>query len=361
MRIDRCSFHSALKELSRIIDQSTPLPILKSVALDARRGTLVMKATDLKRCLVCRLPADGKLTTCLPAKSLSSLTKPEGKKPSGNLEIEQVSENQVSLKVDGLETRIFSSDPADFPAGIEVLVDQDWQLVVLLPSKEFGESLDHVLPAASSDETSPNLCAVFLSERKMIATNGRRLHMVTDLRYPVADPLLVPADSAATVRRLLPHGDPVVITRAGNVARFRMGPMWQLDTALIESKFQNYRQFVPSYHEQPVHLTVNKRALIKALDRLGCLSTGNTVKMRVNGAIVLSVVDPDLGEVEVAVSTIASNHIGRDIVMGFNSAYLRDGLRKADTTIELSFGSPLAPMRMDLDEVRTAVIAPVQV
>jgi DNA polymerase III sliding clamp (beta) subunit (PCNA family) len=92
------------------------------------------------------------------------------------------------------------------------------------------------------------------------------------------------------------------------------------------------------------------------------VSKNGSVKLRVNGAITMSAEDPDLGEAEVVVPSIESNHEGKDLVVGFNSAYLRDALAAKDSdTFEVGFSGAVGPARIEAGGGRMAVVLPMRV
>jgi DNA polymerase-3 subunit beta len=352
MRVDRRALHSALRQLSRVAGSKSALPVLAHVLLRAGNGTLTLRTTDLTQTLTCTLPAEGELDTCLPAKLLANMVKPEAKTTAGDAILEPA-DNMVTVQLDDGITRLTALDPTLFPAGSE----REWNLLGVWPTPPLRESLSYVLPAASSDSSRPHLCAVFLSGNMMVTTDGHRMHLAP-LPAPLETSLLVPTTSAATILHIAGAGEQVVLATSGNRLRVGIGP-YQLETKLVDATFPPHEHVVPP-RDQPTQITVETRVLAKALSRLDRLSSVRQTTTRVNGILTLTASDPDLGEAEVVLPTISNSHSGDDLVTGFDRVYLRDAIATDTETIELGFSGPLDPVRVDLEGERVAVIMPMR-
>ena len=352
MKVDRRALYSALTELVRVTDPKASLPILSHVLLQAVAGVLTLRATDLTRNLTCQLSAEGELETCLPAKLLAQLIKPEGRGDAGDVIIESIDDASCAVTFDGLTSRLAALSPEMFPAGPGG--KDDWSLLALWPASDVRTTLEYVLPAVSTDDGRPHLNAVYLDLEKIVATDGHRLHLA-DLPGRLPDPLLIPLESAKTLGRISKLGDQLILARAGNVVRARVGA-WQLDAKLADARFPPYEKVIPT--ERPTKMTVDRALLTKALARVTRLSKGKIVKLTINGQVSIAASDPDLGSVAIDVPLIETNHVGDDIVMGVNPAYLKDAITPKQKTIQLGLSNPTDAMTLDLGGGRFAVVMP---
>jgi len=355
MRVDRRALHSALRELARVASPRSALPALSHVLLHAVENTLTLRATDLTQTLTCTLPAEGEFNTCLPAKLLANLVRPEGKGIVGDAILEPAGKNQTVVRLEDGTTRLTAMDPATFPVENSQL---DWSLLAVWPPRPLHDALSFVLPAASNDASRPHLCAIFVDGGQLVATDGHRMHLAP-LPAPLGTSLLVPTASAATILHIAGVGEQAVLAIAGNRIRVGVGP-WQLQTRLVDATFPPYQQLVPP-RGQPTQLTVETRAMTKALSRLDRLSSVRQTVARVNGVLTLTASDPDLGETEVVVPTVTNTHQGADLVAAFDRMYLHDAISTPAETIELGFSAALDPLRVDLDGEKMAVIMPMRV
>jgi len=358
MQIERRAFHDALKQLAKVADTRATLPILSTVLLEARDGTCTLKATDLEQALQAQLPAEGEIHPCLPAKLLAALVQPEKKSDAGDVTLEILPDNMVAVTIDGMATKLHSLDPQDFPAGI-ASSEQNWSLAAMWPAKPLFESLSYVLLASSNDETRYNLCAVHLAGELLTATDGHRCHQAA-LPAPLAEPILVPVSAASTLKRILSGVEQVILAKSKDFLRIKAGG-WQLDTKLTEGEFPQVDRVIPNRDSQKTRLPVDTKVFKKALARVSKLSAHTDIKMIVNGTIALSSCDIDLGEAETEVPTIRSSHKGKDLVIGFNGAFLQDALATKAESVELSFSDNLSPLRIDLEDNRRAVVMPLRV
>jgi len=353
MRTNRKGMHQALQLLTKVVDHKSAVQIIRCVKLQAKDGVFKLTATDLERTLTTELACEGELTTCLPAKLLCKLVKPQGKNDDSNVEIEAVGDDIVVIRADDVTTKLASKPAEDFPAS----KDRDWNLVALWPTKPLAEALDYVLPAASTDETRPHICGVQLDTTgKIVATDGRRLHM-TDLPSPLAEDLLLTTAAAQTLRHILKDADQVVIARDEDRVKVRAG-QWTLETTAVKAEFPPYEQVVPKSPQTTV--TVDGKAFSRALKRLDILSSRPGVKMVINGVIELSSSDPEIGEASVVVTPIENDHTGDDLIIGFNLAYLVEAIGRKDQTARLRFDGRLDPLRIDRDQ-DTAVVMPMRI
>ena len=353
MQVDRRALHDALKELARVTPNNSNLPYLSNVHLAAQEGTLTLTATDITRRLSCQLPADDELNTCLPCKHLSQAVKPDGRGDAGLVELRQ-HDDQVSVLVDGLNSTMPATDPSEFPRAS----NKDQDLIGLWPAVPLREALDFVLPAASKDESRPQLCTVYMQDQNLVATDGHRLHLAP-LPAPLAGSLLLPSTAAATLSRMLKHGDQAILARADDVLRIKCGS-WQLDTRLSDRTFPPFRQVIPSMDHQPTLMQVQAALFNKAVTRVSRLTRDKRLKLCINGVIGLTTWDAEAGAAQLQVPVVQSNHQGDDLHIGFDAPYLAQAVPKKAAHVHMGFNGPLDPLRVDLAGCKLAVIMPLR-
>ena len=353
MQVDRRALHNALKELGRVSPARATLPILEQVHLIAVDGTLTLTTTDITRRLSFQLPANGELNVCLPCKHLAQAVKPEGRGDAGLVELRQHGD-QVSILVDGLNSTMPATDPSEFPRAS----DREQDLIGLWPAAPLREALEFVLPAASKDEARPHLCSVFLKDRDVVATDGHRLHLAP-LPAPLAGSLLLPSAAAATMSRMLKHGDQAILARTDDVLQAKCGT-WQLDTKLSDKTFPPYRQVIPAKDHQPTLMQVQAAIFHRAVTRVSRMASDKRLKLRVNGAISMTTWDAEHGAAELEVPVQSSTHQGHDLHIGFDAPYLTQAVPKKADLVQMGFAGPLDPLRVDLNGGKLAVIMPLR-
>jgi len=362
MYLDRHALSDALCTLTRVAPSNGALPILRCVRLDAADAVLTLTATDLDQRLTAELPAETPqhLTACLPAKMLLNVVRPERKADTGTVEIEPVGDNVFSVRVDGVNTKLHGLGPDDFPA-VLAPSSLDWSMAAVWPAEQLRESLGFILPAISKDETRPVLNGAYLNGDIIAATDGHRLHRAP-LPGTLDEPMVVPRAACETLHRLLADADQVVVARAEEWLKLRVGH-WTLETRLIDGEFPDVNQVIPARRGLPLNLTLDTKVFDKALARITKLSCGEKrLKLTVNGSVTLTTWEGSDGEAEIEVAPLASNHAGdEDFVTGFDGSYLRDALKAGNGTVDCGFNEALMPMRMDGEDGKIAVVMPMRV
>jgi len=362
MRIDRRVLSDALCTLTRVAPTNGALPILRSVRLEAANDVLTLTATDLDQRLTAELPAETPqpLTACLPAKMLATVVKPDCKADNGSVEIEPVGNDVFAVTLDDVTTRLFGLPPDDFPAVLGP-ANLDWIMAAVWPAEPLCESLSFILPAISRDETRPVLNGAYFTGDAIAATDGHRLHKAP-LPGLLAEKMVVPRAACETLHRLLADADQVVMARAEEHLRLRVG-CWTLETRLIDGEFPDIKHVIPARRGLPLKLTLDTKVFDKALARISKLSSDGRLKVTVNGNVTLATWDAEHGEAEIEVPAAASNHKkSNDFVTGFDGGYLRDALKAGEELVDVGFSwDPVLPMRMDGGDGRVAVVMPMRV
>jgi DNA polymerase-3 subunit beta len=353
IRIDKTTLYQALSVLSRVANRKSSIPAVRCVRLDAQNGALIMTATDVVQTLTAQIPCEGEITTCLPSKPLANLVRPSSKKDRGTVRLETIDNNRISIETNELTTKLFATDPTNFPQRTE----QDWILVATWDAKSLAQSLGYVLPAMCTDDTRPHLYGVYFDAAgKLVATDGHRAQ-IAPLQTGFEKSMLLPAASALLLYRILSAGDQVTIDKAEDRIKIRVG-QWILETTLVNAVFPPYEQAIPNA-DQPIQLTVKTRSLAKALKRIDSLSETHGVKIVVNDVINISSSDPDVGETTVVVEPVENIPNGPDLEIGFNIVYLIDAIKGTDKA-RLCLSDSLSPLRVDLDDGRLSVVMPMR-
>ncbi len=345
---------TALRELVRVAPNKPSVPILAHVVLRAAGGTLTLRSTDIDTHLTAELPCDGDLAPiCLPVKSLAALARPESSKKDAGVVTIDLDGMIATVVVDGVTSKLATLPADDFPA----TSDAEWTLTGVWPEKPLAAAIAHVLPAVSADITRPHLCCVALVDGTAVTTDGHRLHTAR-LGVPTSEPLLLPVPAASALSRILTGDDAVVVVRTDTRLKIRVRG-WTLETKLVDAEFPPFEQVIP--RQSTIHMTVEAVQFGQALKRLTALSANRGVRVTVNGAIELGLSDPEQGEATVTVSTLENDHVGEDLVIGLNPAYVLDALGKTNRPVRLALGGCLDPLLLTHDDGRLAVVMPMRV
>ena len=352
METSKRVLHQTLTQIAKTIDPKHALEILTTVRLESKHGTLLVSGTDLNNYMAAAIPCDGDdIAVCTLARPLLQLLKPEGKTDNATIEMHQDDDTLV-LDCDGI-TRLPGLPVDDYPDAEE----DKWQLVAAWSAEELMSALKYVLPAASDDQTRPHICAVYLSEKHLVATNGHQLHRA-NLPAAIGEPMLVSTSTAQLLLNVLKTADRVFLAKSKTQVRIQAGH-FTLQAKLKEEAFPPYDMVIPKH--QPTAVTVETQGLHRALQRIGAISAKSAgCRMTINGVLDLSV-DTELGAASVEMPLLESNHQDGVFVAGFNQELLQRSLIHDAEQLTLSVEGPLDPLVITDDRDRLAVVMPMRI
>lgn len=201
---------------------------------------------------------------------------------------------------------------------------------VTLAAAEFAEALRQVVRAASNDDSLPVISGVLMTAEpgglRLVATDRYRL-AVRDLPGTTVlregQHVLVPGRALSELQRLLSGAEQVTLRLGERDASFEVGRV-RLTTRLIEGEFPPYQKLIPD--DYPNRLIVGKEALLDAVRRVRLLVkdaiTPVRVSLRADG-VECTVVTQEVGQ---ATEDLDAKYEGTEMTMGFNPAFLIDGL-----------------------------------
>lgn len=371
MKIDRKQITAALRVLAPLTRHRHTMPVLSHVRLTSTGSRLQVQATDLETVATVHLRAvdgyDAPFDVVLPAKSLTAAAKGAG-----------------ALEIDG--TRVGAGTLASLPV-------EDWPAVAARcefadhAATQWLEAVGVVEHAMSTDETRCHLNGVYLDPRGYaVATDGHRLARAASgvvfgddptagviLPRVAVDVMLAAAKRAtvATVRigacgdtRTDGHG----IARARGKVTLRVergdGLAIEVTSLGIDGDFPEYDRVIPrldgdgweSLHAATV---LDSAAVTAALADLAPYRGDKRVLQvaaKLNGALELRSIHPDVGEGMVTVPTPSECP---DVEFGVNGDYLRDAMTLGER-VEFRVRCGTEPLVFRCGE-RLAVVMPMRV
>jgi DNA polymerase III subunit beta len=320
------NLNKALGLVSRAVSGRSSLPVLSNVLLQAEANRLKLAATNLEvgiTCWIgCRVDTPGSVT--VPARLFSEFVT---NLPNGNLEL---SSNDQILRVVTAHHQgsINGISAEEFPLIPEVKSEP----VLVLPNEEFREALSQVVVAASLDEARPVLAGVYLhsSEQELVlaATDSYRLaeKKIRLKNAPKTElSIIVPAKTMQELSRVLADAEgELKVYRTEGQIMFQVGDV-ELTSRLIEGKFPNYQQIIPSSSETGIEIDtaefsrVTKVANLFARENAG----GIRLEIKAGGRVNLISAASQVGE---NVSSADCETEGDDGEISLNARYLSDVL-----------------------------------
>lgn len=209
-----------------------------------------------------------------------------------------------------------------------------------LSPADFVGAVTQVASAAGRDDTLPMLTGIHLevdgSQIQLTATDRFRLALRTISWQPVADSvqakLLVPAKTLLdNARTLDTHVDNPVEIAVGGTENIGGDGLFGLHsgsrettTRMLDADFPNVQPLLPKAHTSMARVAI--APLVEAIRRVSLVADRNAqIRMQFRpGEVTLFASGPDSGE---ATETVEAEFEGaQDLLIAFNSGYLKDGL-----------------------------------
>lgn len=317
---------NAIQTVQNIITAKSALPILSNILIETQQEGLKLTATDLDVGISCVIPVDiqeqGAIT--IPAKRFSDIIK---ELPIDNVNISTKKNNQVNITTDLCEFKIMGLAKEEFPK-LPEFKDRE---VIKLEQAGLKQMLTLTSFAVSFDETRYILNGILFKINKdtltLVATDGKRLAVIEKKLNQGTEKdihIIVPIKTIHELNRNLKEEGDVSLILGNNQALFDLGKT-VIISRLIEGEFPDYRQVVPAVSENKMR--VDREKFLLAVRRAALLSTPDyqAVKLEVfKNKLVVSKSTPDVGESR---EEVAVSYQGKELIIGFNPAYLIDALK----------------------------------
>jgi DNA polymerase III subunit beta len=374
LKIGVAELSKALGRSQGIVEKKSTMPILSHVLLEAKKGQLVVSATDLDLAVSseheksCEVLKEGALA--VSARHLYEIVRAL---PEQQVTLKRAHNNYLEVKSGPSEFRIVGLPAEDFPAlpRFEKVTFAD------VKPEELLEMIERTFFAVSNDETRYNLNGVFFEPGpellRLVATDGHRLSLAERAlngTFGLKRGVILPKKGLQELKKLLSEaaeaGEDAGETKLGfveNSAILRR-PGVILSMRLIEGLFPDYRQVIPKQGEKVIR--IGRDRLLETLRRISLLSTdkAHAVKLELSkGSLKVLSQNPDLGE---AKEEVPVEYDGEPLKIGFNARYLMDVLgvlKSADVQLELA--DDLSPGVLhggdEKDQGFTAVVMPMRI
>ena len=360
LRVSRENLHKALQTVYPAVPSRSTLPILSHLLIEGKKEGVQVTGTDLELGISTMAPAEvsEEGAIAIPAKRLMDLIK---ELPNEMLQLTAKKNQQVSIECGRGSFKILGLAKEEFPkmpvaGGQDTLVIDQGVLQAMLSLTAFS---------VSKDESRYVLTGVLFINRKgwlrLVSTDGRRMAMVerqAKSAPPIDSQRIVPEKTISELLRLLGDGPTVKITMKENQISFDLDSTVVV-SRLIEGKFPNYEQVIPS--ESPNKLTVSREELLLATRRIGLWSTQDSPSVRFDlktDELTISKQTPEVGEAQ---EQLKVEYSGPEFSVGFNPSYLVDVLKVlSDGNVEFELPGPDRPGVIRTKDHYLYVVLPMQ-
>lgn len=315
-----------LDTIQNVISAKATLPILSNFLIETQKDGLRMTATDLNIGISCVIPVEileqGAIT--IPARRFSNIIR-ELSDPIVQINTKK---NHIVL-IDGktCEFKIIGLPAEEFPK-LPEFKDKE---VIQLEQRVLKEMLNLTAFAVSMDESRYILNGILFKFHQnnfsLVATDGKRLAIATRKLKQTGTKetrIIIPIKTIQELLRNLQDEGDISMVIGPNQVLFDFKET-MIISRIIEGEFPDYQQVVPPPSENKIK--ANREQLMLAIRRAALLATPDyqAVKMEIfRDKVVISKSTPDVGESR---EEVPIQYSGKEMVIGFNPAYLIDVLK----------------------------------
>lgn len=366
VEIEKKELLNLIGKTQNIVEKRNTMPILINVLLEADKGSLKVFATDLEVSLTDQVKAEvsqpGKVA--VSAKKLFEIVKELGEGP---IRLVKKENNWLTIEQGKYRSQLVGVSAEEYP----IFPTSSSQSFIKIESTVLKEMIDKTIYSVSNDETRYHLNGVFFEITpgvgfKMVATDGHRLSLVSKaiegLKSTVTQGVIIPRKGLHEVKKILD-------STLGSVEIAIEGSQFILRTEtttlmirLIEGKYPNYQQFIPT--KLPQKILVKREAFLSSLKKVSMMANEKSKAVLLNvskGRMEISSNNPELGD---AKDEIEVGFEGADLKVGFNARYIQDILNSMQhDEIDFELNDQLSPglVRPHNDASYTCVVMPMRI
>jgi len=324
-----CERSILLKEIAianEIIASKNVISILSNIYIEARDGSLIIRATDMKVNFETAVPVnviENGSVTVYGDKFFGILNSV----PDGEIEFEQ-SDSRINIKTTVKKARFQLKSIASekFPE-FSAAGNNYFQI----PIRDFKDMIQETIFSISDDETRYFMNGVFFEKAEgkfvMVATDGRRLAFIgKNAEAAVEDfpGIIIPPKILSIVMKRAGDEGMAEISVTDKTIFIKFGS-YKLSSLLIEGQFPNYHRVIPD--NQVNHFSVNRLEMLDALRRVSLLVEQKSHRVYLglsSGTVSVYCEENDLGN---AREEIPCKYEGEELSIALNYRYLEEPLK----------------------------------
>jgi DNA polymerase III subunit beta len=329
-----------------VVPARSPKPVLSCIKLEAKDDKLTISGTDLEvaaRFVDAQVQVDTPGEVLVPADRLLGIVR-----ESGDDTLSLVLEG-TELHVRGADSffKIFTQPASEYPP----IPVHEGEPHLQIAAGTLKSLITQTIFATSKEGTRYAFNGVMFVHEKnqltLVGTDGRRLALTRgDLagsKKGDKPKCIVPAKALSIVDKLLGTADDTVDIKLTDNQIVFTTPDAELTSNLLEGQFPPYEEVIPK--ECDKKMIAGTADFLSAVRRAALLTAEDTKGVRLDFSkakgLTLSSRNPDAGEAKVE---FPCKFDGADIAIGFNPAFLGEGLKVINTDeVSLELTTPQRP------------------
>lgn len=343
--IAQTQFAEALARVGRGLSTKNTIPVLSGILLEGREHQLVLRSTDMEWGV--RVTTQAQVaemgSIVLPGKTLIEMIK---RLPAGDVQVAVDPKNfTATIKAGKSRYTLHGFAAENFPNEPE-----GGKNVIAVAPSVLRDVISKTAIAVGHDESKPWLTGVQFTVREQeltaIATDGVR---IAHVRAPIQNPddvgasVIVPGKALTELGRMLKTDAEVKISLSDTNISFEIGDT-RVTSRLLEGKYPDVMRLVPQAY--PMKATFNRGDMIESINRASLVASG-AIKLTMTPEAEALSIEAEKAEAGRGKEEVLARYEGESLVIGFNPAFVLDGLGQADgTDITWEFVGPRHPARI---------------
>lgn len=325
--INQNELFSALNILKLGISAHTNIPILNGIYLNVKEHQIKLQSTDTQLSVQLDLDALIETTgsTVVPAKLFTEIIK----SLNDQLVTLELQESTLIITSGSASFKLKTMDPEEYPK----LSQANLENQIKLPLDVFTKLVKRVYKIASKDKSRPLLNGILIRKQetllKMVATDSYRIAIAQEIIDPQNEiedfELIAPAQFLFELVSLPINESDIAISLSENQIVINYKNITFINR-VIEGTYPEYERIIPSNINSVV--TTNKDFLIAAIKRtLPFVVANEPVSFDLNVESQTIKVETSSKDKGIGQEILAAEIQGENIFVGFNHAYIQDGLQ----------------------------------
>lgn len=312
-----------LSNINGVITTNPVVPILENFLFEIKDGLLTIHASDLQTTMITEIDVEAKEdgNIAVPARILMETLKNLPEQPvTFTIDAETYS---VEINSDNGRYKLAGENAGDFPAVPSVLD----AYTVDMSTEVLSSAINNTIFATSNDELRPAMTGVYVkldeTNTTFVATDGHRLvrYRRVDVASDTGMAIIIPRKALNLLKSTLPsENSNVVVQYNASNAHFDFNNI-KMICRLIDERFPDYENVIPT--ENPIQMRIDRNEFLGSLKRISIYANKTThqIRLKITGS-ELSISAEDLDFSNEAKETLACEHDGEDIEIGFNAKFL---------------------------------------
>lgn len=342
----RQSLLDAVANVQRAVSGKSTLPALEGILLRASADTLFLAGFDLELGITTSIEASvqqpGEIV--LTARLFGDIIR---KMPGETLSLVTDDKGNTTIRSDQTEFTIMGISASEYP---EIPAVEDGTNLSLPQDTLKSMIRQTVFAVAAPGDPRPihtgTLFEIEPNQLHLVSVDGSRLAIRGEtIGSDQSFHFVVPGKTLQEVLKLLSDEDTPVSLSVGRRHIILEINGYSVISRLLDGEFLAYKKAIPQ--QISTSILVNTRALIDAVERASLV-----INDRLKSPLICAFRD---NQIQVSCTTplgsvsdqIAAQITGNDEEMGFNSRFLLEALKNAETDeVRIELGGPLSPMKI---------------